>query len=72
MLICKIFSTPRSHFGCFLTEVFKQVRRSLRIADNVILSQYPEMEDYLLPDVKVPNEFEWCSLIKNIKVEFAL
>lgn len=51
---------------------FKQVRRRLRIADNVILSQYPEMEDYLLPDVKVPNEFEWCSLIKNIEVEFAL
>lgn len=48
---------------------FKQVRNCLKISDEKILSIYPEIEDYLLPDIMSKTDFDWDSIIQNIKVE---
>ena len=36
---------------------FKQIRERLKLDDDVILSQLPDKEEYLLPDVKRSDDF---------------
>jgi uncharacterized tellurite resistance protein B-like protein len=44
---------------------FKKIRLKLSISDDKILSQLPEKEDYLLPDIIDDNPFEWLPVSFN-------
>lgn len=35
---------------------FKRIRRNLTISDELILSKFPDKEDYLLPDIIEPMD----------------
>lgn len=43
------------------TEVkfFKKIRSRLTISDESILAEYPDIEDFLLPDINVTEIPEW-------------
>lgn len=47
---------------------FKSIRSCLSISDEVILTEMPDKEDYLLPDVTSSVIKEWDFLLKQIKV----
>ena len=38
------------------------------MADETILSEIPDKEDYLLPDIKVPEEINWNVHFENIQL----
>ena len=43
------------------TEVkfFKKIRSRLTVSDEAILAKYPDIEDFLLPDINVAEMPEW-------------
>lgn len=47
---------------------FKKIRQRLNISDETILSEIPDKEDYLLPDIKVPEEINWHVHFENIQL----
>ena len=46
---------------------FKKIRQRLNVSDETILSEFPDKEDYLLPDIKVPEEMKWNVSFENIQ-----
>lgn len=48
---------------------FKRIRQNLTISDEAILTQYPDKEDYLLPDIIEPLEnISWDYNFSEIKL----
>ena len=48
---------------------FKRIRRNLSISDELILSKFPDKEDYLLPDIIEPMDKQnWNYNFKLIKL----
>ena len=45
---------------------FKKIRQRLNLSDETILAEFPEKEDYLLPDIKMPDEMNWNVHFENI------
>lgn len=45
---------------------FKKIRQRLNVSDETILAIFPDKEDYLLPDIKMPEEMSWNVLFENI------
>jgi hypothetical protein len=40
---------------------FKKLRNKLKITDKTILNEFPDKEDYLLPDIIVKDEIDYSS-----------
>lgn len=49
---------------------FKKIRVRLSLSDEKILSQHPEAEDFLLPDINVAEDPEWSNTIFE-KIDFS-
>ncbi len=47
---------------------FKRLRKNLKVTDETILSQMPDKEDYLLPDIMVPDDYNWGVHFDEIKL----
>lgn len=47
---------------------FKKIRKRMTISDNKILEEMPDKEDYLLPDVEVPEDYDWNVTFNEIKL----
>lgn len=45
---------------------FKKIRKRLTISDEKILAAMPDKEDYLLPDVEVPDDLDWSVSFEEI------
>lgn len=44
---------------------FKKIRLRLSLSDEVILTQHPDKEDFLLSDIKVAEDPEWDDIVFN-------
>lgn len=44
---------------------FKKIRSRLSLTDEQILEQHPDIEDWLLPDIKVAEDPEWDTVVFN-------
>ena len=47
---------------------FKKIRQRLTVSDETILAEFPDKEDYLLPDIKMPEEINWNVQFENIQL----
>jgi len=47
---------------------FKKIRKRLSISDDSILAILPDKEDYLMPDVEVPDDLDWSVSFDDIKI----
>lgn len=48
---------------------FKKIRNRLSLNDEQILTKYPDIEDFLLPDINVIEDPEWNNVIfENINL----
>ena len=47
---------------------FKKIRQRLNVSDATILAEYPDKEDYLLPDIKIPEDMNWNVHFENIQL----
>ena len=47
---------------------FKKIRQRLNLSDETILSEFPDKEDYLLPDIKMPEDMNWNVHFENIQL----
>lgn len=47
---------------------FKKIRKRLSITDNTILEALPDIEDYLLPDIDVPDDLDWTVRFDGIVI----
>ena len=45
---------------------FKKIRQRLNLSDETILFVFPEKEDYLLPDIRIPENLNWNVRFENI------
>lgn len=45
---------------------FKKIRQRLNVSDETILAEFPNKEDYLLPDIKMPEDMNWNVHFENI------
>lgn len=50
---------------------FKKLRKSLPISDDAILDRFPDKEDYLLPDINLPD-FDFDSKINFEPIIYSL
>ncbi len=48
---------------------FKKIRKRLSITDEKILEAMPDKEDYLLPDVEVPDDMDWSVSFDTITID---
>lgn len=48
---------------------FKKIRKCLKISDEVIMREYPDKEDFLLPDIEV-KEYEFVQELSFEKIDF--
>lgn len=48
---------------------FKKLRKGLNISDEMILSRMPDKEDYLLPDIMTPEDYNWDVHFEEIKLK---
>ncbi|MBR6863914.1 MAG: TerB family tellurite resistance protein [Bacteroidales bacterium] len=48
---------------------FKKLRKSLMVPDDMILSRMPDKEDYLLPDIMTPEDYNWDVHFDEIKLK---
>lgn len=48
---------------------FKKIIHHLSLTDEQILAIYPDIEDFLLPDINVTDDLEWSSVIFD-KINF--
>lgn len=51
---------------------FKKIRNRLSVSDEEILEQYPNKEDYLLPDINVVEEPVWNNNIQFAEISLNL
>ena len=49
-------------------QTIEKIRQRLNVSDETILSEFPDKEDYLLPDIKVPEEMNWNVRFENIQL----
>lgn len=42
---------------------FKKIRSRLSLTDEQILSKYPDVEEFLLPDINEVEELEWSDIV---------
>lgn len=42
---------------------FKKIRSKLSLTDEQILSKYPDVEEFLLPDINEVEELEWSDIV---------
>ena len=47
---------------------FKKIRQRLNVSDEKILVEFPDKEDYLLPDIKMPEDMNWNVHFENIQL----
>ena len=47
---------------------FKKIRQRLNVSDETILTTFPDKEDYLLPDIKMPEDMNWNVHFENINL----
>lgn len=47
---------------------FKRIRNNLNISDDILYEKMPDKEDYFLPDIKRPEELEWCGTINSFSL----
>ena len=47
---------------------FKKIRQRLNVSDETILTEFPDKEDYLLPDIKMPEDMNWNVHFENIQL----
>ena len=47
---------------------FKKIRQRLNVSDATILAEFPDKEDYLLPDIKMPEDMNWNVHFENIQL----
>lgn len=47
---------------------FKKIRKRLSITDDKILEVLPDKEDYLLPDIEVPDDIDWTVSFNEIVI----
>lgn len=47
---------------------FKKIRQRLNVSDETILAEFPDKEDYLLPDIKMPEDMNWNVHFENINL----
>lgn len=47
---------------------FKKIRKRLSISDEKILEAMPDKEDYLLPDIDVPDDMDWAVSLDEITI----
>jgi len=47
---------------------FKKIRQRLNVSDGTILAAFPDKEDYLLPDINMPEEMNWNVHFENINL----
>ena len=47
---------------------FKKIRQRLNVSDETILAEFPDKEDYLLPDIKMREDFNWNVHFENIQL----
>ena len=47
---------------------FKKIRQRLNVSDETILLEFPDKEDYLLPDIKMPEDMSWNVHFENISL----
>lgn len=48
---------------------FKKIRSKLSLSDEQILTQHPDIEDFLLPDLNVIEDSEWNNVVfENINL----
>lgn len=47
---------------------FKKIRQRLNVSDEMILAEFPEKEDYLLPDIRIPEDMNWNVHFENIQL----
>jgi len=40
----------------------------LNVSDEKILVEFPDKEDYLLPDIKIPEDMSWNVHFENINL----
>lgn len=45
---------------------FKKIRKRLSITDDKILEAMPDKEDYLLPDIEIPDDIDWAVSFNEI------
>lgn len=48
---------------------FKRLRIGLKVTDDQILSRMPDKEDYLLPDILTPDDYNWDVHFEEIKLK---
>lgn len=48
---------------------FKKIRKRLSITDEKILEAMPDKEDYLLPDVEIPDDMDWSVSFDTITID---
>lgn len=49
---------------------FKKIRSRLSVSDKQILERYPDKEDFLLPDIDVPEEPVWDDNVTFTNIRF--
>lgn len=47
---------------------FKKIRKRLSVTDDKILEALPDKEDYLLPDIEVPDDIDWTVSFEEIVI----
>ena len=47
---------------------FKKLRQRLSVSDETILSAFPDKEDFLLPDIRIPESLNWNVHFENIRL----
>lgn len=46
---------------------FKKIRAVLKVSDEKLFQTFPDKEDYFLPDISAPKEFDWTASFDSIQ-----
>ena len=46
---------------------FKRIREVLKVSDEKLFQTFPDKEDYFLPDISAPKEFDWAASFETIQ-----
>ena len=46
---------------------FKKIREMLKVSDEKLFQTFPDKEDYFLPDISAPKEFDWTASFETIQ-----
>lgn len=47
---------------------FKKIREMLKVSDEKLFQTFPDKEDYFLPDISAPKEFDRTASFENIQL----